>query len=391
MKEYRYLIIGGGMTAAAALKGIREVDATGSIGLLTADTHPPYARPPLSKALWKGQTTIEKIMSKIPTGVDLHLGCTAQKLDVTAKQVTDSGGETYAYEKLLLATGGTPRRLPFGGDDIIYYRTLDDYLRLRSLAEQHQKFVIIGGGFIGSEIAAALAMQGKSVTMVFPDAGVAQRVFPPEVVSFLNQYYTEKGVEVLTNERANGLEGAGTQLVVLTESGRRIEANGVVAGIGIQPNVDLAAAAGLQVDNGIVVNSSLQTSRPDIYAAGDVANFQDNVLASRRRVEHEDNANRMGKAAGRAMAGASVDYDTSPMFYSDLFDLGYEAVGEIDSRLQVVIDWQQPFQKGTFYYLKDQHVRGVLLWNVWGQVDAARALIRPGETVTPESLTGRIK
>ena len=196
MKEYRYLIIGGGMTAAAALKGIREVDATGSIGLLTADTHPPYARPPLSKALWKGQTTIEKIMSKIPTGVDLHLGCTAQKLDVTAKQVTDSGGETYAYEKLLLATGGTPRRLPFGGDDIIYYRTLDDYLRLRSLAEQHQKFVIIGGGFIGSEIAAALAMQGKSVTMVFPDAGVAQRVFPPEVVSFLNQYYTEKGVEV---------------------------------------------------------------------------------------------------------------------------------------------------------------------------------------------------
>ena len=196
---------------------------------------------------------------------------------------------------------------------------------------------------------------------------------------------------MLTNERANGLEGAGTQLVVLTESGRRIEANGVVAGIGIQPNVDLAAAAGLQVDNGIVVNGSLQTSRPDIYAAGDVANFQDNVLAIRRRVEHEDNANRMGKAAGRAMAGASVDYDTSPMFYSDLFDLGYEAVGEIDSRLQVVIDWQQPFQKGTFYYLTDQHVRGVLLWNVWGQVDAARALIRPGETVTPESLTGRIK
>ena len=179
MKEYRYLIIGGGMTAAAALKGIREVDTQGSIGLLTADTHPPYARPPLSKALWKGQTTVEKIMSKIPDGVDVHVGCTAQTLDVAAKQVTDSGGETYTYEKLLLATGGTPRRLPFGGDDIIYYRTLDDYRRLRDLAEQQQKFVIIGGGFIGSEVAAALAMQGKSVTMVFPDAGVAAAPFPP--------------------------------------------------------------------------------------------------------------------------------------------------------------------------------------------------------------------
>jgi 3-phenylpropionate/trans-cinnamate dioxygenase ferredoxin reductase component len=391
MKEYRYLIIGGGMTAAAALKGIREVDTQGSIGLLTADIHGPYARPPLSKALWKGQTTVQKIMSKIPDGVDLHVGCTAQALDVTAKQVTDGGGETYRYEKLLLATGGTPRRLPFGGDDIIYYRTLDDYLRLRSLAERYQKFVIVGGGFIGSEVAAALAMQGKSVTMVFPDTGVAKRVFPPEVVSFLNQYYKDKGVEVLTNERVVGLEGSGTELVVLTGSGRRLEASGVVAGIGIQVNVDLAAAAGLQVDNGIVVNSSLQTSQPDIYAAGDVANFQDNVLGSRRRVEHEDNANRMGKAAGRAMAGANVDYDTSPMFYSDLFDLGYEAVGEIDSRLQTVIDWQQPFQKGTFYYLKDGRVRGVLLWNIWGQIDAAKALIRSGETVTPDSLSSRIR
>jgi 3-phenylpropionate/trans-cinnamate dioxygenase ferredoxin reductase subunit len=391
MKHYRYLVIGGGMTAAAAIKGVREVDAQGSIGLVTADSHAPYARPPLSKGLWKGLATVEKIMSKIPNGVDVLLGRTAQTLDVAAKQVTDGQGEVYAYEKLLLATGGTPRRLPFGGDAIIYYRTLGDYQRLRSLADEHAKFVIIGGGFIGSEIAAALAMQGKAVTVIFPDAGIAQRVFPQEVVSYLNQYYLDKGVEVLTNERVNGLEGAGTHLVVLTESGRRIEANGVVAGIGIQPNVDLASAAGLKVDNGIVVDRSLQTSHADIYAAGDVANFQDSVLGVRRRVEHEDNANRMGKAAGRAMAGAPVAYDTSPMFYSDLFDLGYEAVGEIDSRLQTVIDWQQPYQKGVLYYLNEQRVRGVLLWNVWGQVDTARALIASAETVTPEALVGRIK
>jgi NADPH-dependent 2,4-dienoyl-CoA reductase/sulfur reductase-like enzyme len=179
-------------------------------------------------------------------------------------------------------------------------------------------------------------------------------------------------------------------LTVLTESGRRIEANGVVAGIGVQPNVGLAAAAGLKVDNGIVVNRMLQTSHADVYAAGDVANFYDSVLAVHRRVEHEDNANQMGKAAGRAMAGDTTPYEHSPMFYSDLFDLGYEAVGELDSRLETVIDWQEPYQTGVIYYLKDQRVRGVLLWNVWGQVDAARRLIREPGPFRPGDLRGRL-
>jgi NADPH-dependent 2,4-dienoyl-CoA reductase/sulfur reductase-like enzyme len=391
MKQYRYLIIGGGMTAAAALEGIRAIDTVGSIGLLTTDTHRPYDRPPLSKKLWKGKTTIAKIMRKTPDHIDFYLGRTAQTLDLASKQVTDDQGEIYTYEKLLLATGGTPRGLPFGADHIIYFRTLDDYQHLRHLAEKHNKFVVIGGGFIGAEVAAALAMAGKRVTMLFPEPGIGQRIFPPAVVSYLNQYYRNKGVEVLADERVNGMEGEGEHLTVLTESGRRIEANGVVAGIGIQPNVVLATAAGLQVDNGIVVDRSLQTSHADVYAAGDVANFYDSVLAIHRRVEHEDNANRMGRAAGRAMAGDVRSYDDSPMFYSDLFDLGYEAVGELDSRLEAVIDWQEPYQTGVIYYLKDRRVRGVLLWNVWGQVEAARALIAAGQTITPEALAGRIK
>ena len=390
MKHYRYLIIGGGMTAAAALEGIREVDAAGSIGLLTTDTHPPYDRPPLSKSLWKGESTVAQITRKTPKQVDLHLGCTIQTLDLATKQVSDGQGEVYSFEKLLLATGATPRKLPFGDDHIIYFRTLDDYQRLRSLTETHTNFVVIGGGFIGSEIAAALAMQGKQVTMLFPERGICQRIFPPTVVSYLNQYYRDKGVEVLAGENVNGVVGSGQYLTVLTESGRRIEANGVVAGIGVQPNVALAAAAGLEVDNGIVVNRMLQTSHADVYAAGDVANFYDSVLAVHRRVEHEDNANQMGKAAGRAMAGDATPYDNSPMFYSDLFDLGYEAVGELDSRLETVIDWQEPYQTGVIYYLKDRCVRGVLLWNVWGQVETARALIAAGQTVTPQALSGRI-
>jgi 3-phenylpropionate/trans-cinnamate dioxygenase ferredoxin reductase component len=391
MKHYRYLIIGGGMTAAAALEGIREVDAVGSIGLLTTDSQPPYDRPPLSKGLWKGETTLPQITRKTPEHTDLYLGRTVQALDLAAKQVSDGQGEVYSYEKLLLATGSTPRKLPFGDDHIIYFRTLDDYQRLRTLTETHNNFVVIGGGFIGSEIAAALAMQGKQVTMLFPERGLCQRIFPPAVVSYLNQTYCDKGVEVLAGENVNRVVGSGQYLTVLTESGRRIETNGVVAGIGVQPNVALAAAAGLKVDNGIVVNRQLQTSQADVYAAGDVANFYDSVLGVHRRVEHEDNANQMGKAAGHIMAGDTTPYEHSPMFYSDLFDLGYEAVGELDSRLETVIDWQEPYQTGVIYYLKDQRVRGVLLWNVWGQVEAARALIAAGQTVTAQALAGRIK
>jgi 3-phenylpropionate/trans-cinnamate dioxygenase ferredoxin reductase component len=391
MKQYQYLIIGGGMTAAAALAGIREVDAAGSIGLLTTETHHPYDRPPLSKKLWQGKATVEKIMRKTPDATDFYLGRTAQAVDLAGKRVTDDQGEVYTYEKLLLATGGTPRRLPFGGEHILYFRTLDDYQHLRHLVEKHKRFVVIGGGFIGSELAAALAMQGKQVTMLFPDAGIGQRIFPPEIVRYLNQYYRDQGVEVLAGERVNGIAGTGTSLTVLTQSGRCIEANGVVAGIGLQPNVALAIAAGLTVDNGIVVNATLQTSHADVYAAGDVANFYDSSLGMHRRVEHEDNANHMGKAAGRAMAGEAVRYDHSPMFYSDLFDLGYEAVGELDARLETVVDWQEPYQAGVIYYLKEQRVRGVLLWNVWGQVEAARALIAAGQMVTPAALVGRIR
>ncbi len=163
-----------------------------------------------------------------------------------------------------------------------------------------------------------------------------------------------------------------------------------MAGIGVTPNTDLAKAAGLEVDNGIRVNESLQTSDPHIYAAGDVANYPDALLGTHRRVEHEDAANSMGKTAGQAMAGAAVTYDYSPMFYSDLFDLGYEAVGELDARLEIVADWQEPYQKGVIYYLRDNLVRGVLLWNTWDQVDAARALIAERTPLSRADLAGRL-
>jgi NADPH-dependent 2,4-dienoyl-CoA reductase/sulfur reductase-like enzyme len=301
----------------------------------------------------------------------------------------------YGYGRLLLATGGTPRRLHFGGDQIIYFRTLDDYERLRALTRAGQQFAIIGGGFIGSEVAAALAMNGKKVVMAFPEAGIGARMFPPDLAAFLNDFYRQKGVEVLPGQLVNGLEMRGDRAVLKVRNAqgqgeREVVADGVVAGIGILPNVELTQAAGLEVDNEIRVDSSLRTSHADIYAAGDAANFYNPLLDKRLRVEHEDNANTMGRLARQAMAGRSVNYDHLPFFYSDLLELGYEAVGEVDSRLETVADWKEPHQEGVVYYLRDGRVRGVLLWNVWEQVDAARKLIAEPGPLRPESLKGRL-
>jgi NADPH-dependent 2,4-dienoyl-CoA reductase/sulfur reductase-like enzyme len=285
--------------------------------------------------------------------------------------------------------------LPFGGEQIIYFRTLDDYERLRDLTRAGQHFAVIGGGFIGSEVAAALAMNGKQVVMAFPEAGIGSRMFPHDLAQFLNDFYQQKGVEVLAGQLVSGLETRGGRAVLQVRNSqgqgeREVVADGVVAGIGIQPNVELAQAAGLEVDNGIRVDASLRTSHPDIYAAGDVANFYNPALDKRLRVEHEDNANTMGRLAGQAMAGRTVTYDHLPFFYSDLFELGYEAVGEVDSRLETVADWKEPYREGVVYYLRDGRVRGVLLWNVWEQVDAARKLIAERGPFRPETVKGRL-
>jgi 3-phenylpropionate/trans-cinnamate dioxygenase ferredoxin reductase component len=390
MPGYKYLIVGGGMSAAAAIRGIQGVDPAGSIGLVSQEADPPYKRPPLSKKLWQGKP-IESVWKGMRIdGADLHLGHTIQAILPQERRVVDEEGTSYTYEKLLLATGGTPRRLPFGGDDVIYYRSLDDFRRLKALTGEQQRFAVVGGGFLGSEIAAALAMNGQRVTMIMPDRGIGERMFPPDLVRFLNTYYQHKGVELLMGERAVALDSTQGALALKLESGRVLSVEGVVAGIGIETNTALAHDAGLRVDNGVVVDEFLRTSDPNIYAAGDVVSYLDHTLGVRRRVEHEDNANAMGKAAGRAMAGAAEPYHHLPFFYSDMFDLGYEAVGELDADMKIVSDWKEPYREGVLYYLRDGRVRGVLLWNVWGQVDAARSLIAESGPFSAEDLKGRL-
>ncbi|HYV99076.1 MAG TPA: FAD-dependent oxidoreductase [Gemmatimonadaceae bacterium] len=390
MLKYDYLIIGGGMTADAASHGIRDRDKTGTIGIITADNHAPYNRPPLSKALWKGDSpdTIWRPVNE--TGATLHLGRHARALDTDAKQVMDDVGESYNYGKLLLATGGTPRKLPGSPDDVIYYRTFDDYQRTRKLADGGARFIVVGGGFIGAEVAAGIRMQGRDVTMIIPEAGICARVFPRDLAAFVAQYYRDKGVTVSTEDGVTNIAERGAGFRVQTKKSGDVDADAVVAGLGITPDVDLAKTAGIATENGIIVDEQLRTNKADVYAAGDVANFMNAALGARTRVEHEDNANTMGAMAGRNMAGASERYDHLPFFYSDLFELGYEAVGDVDARHQTVADWKTEFREGVVYYLDAGRVRGVLLWNVWGKVDDARALIAERGPIDPARLKGRI-
>ncbi len=390
MFEHDYLIIGGGMTADAAAKGIRQIDVAGSIGLLSKEPHLPYNRPPLSKGLWKGEPE-ESVWRHTPTDrLTFYRGATAIEVDIAGKRVVDGNGSSYSYRKLLLATGGAVRRLPWGGEDVIYLRTLDDYRALRSLSGRAETFVVVGGGFIGAEIGASLAMIGKKVTMIFPEDGIGARTFPPPLAGFLNEYFATRGVVVTSKESIANIVKRDGKFLVTTTLGKELSVDGVVGGIGIQPNAELARQAGLTVTNGIEVDEQLRTSNPDIYAAGDVANFYSPALGKRMRVEHEDNAVTMGEIAGRNMAGDATAYTHLPFFYSDLFDLGYEAVGDIDARMEVVSDWKTEFREGVLYYLSERRVRGVLLWNTWGKVGAARELIaRPGP-LSPQDLRGKI-
>ncbi len=405
MPTYKYLIIGGGMAAGAALPAIREVDADGSIGLIGAELHPPYQRPPLSKALWKGDPLQSIWIDTDKLGVKLHLGRRVQRLDLDNKRVIDDQGDETSFDKLLLATGSTPKRLSFdgpglnseknGSDRVIYYRGLDDYERLRRLANHGSHFAVIGGGFIGSEIAAALTLNGMQASLIVQEPRICARIFPQDLGEYVNDYYRDKGVELLTETKLVDMQPHDEEVTLTLQAAeggdvRELTVDGVVIGVGVQPNVDLAKAAGLEVQDGIVVDEMLRASHPDVYVAGDIAAFFDEAVGERRRMEHEDTANSMGRVAGRNMAGAAEPYAYLPFFYSDLFDLGYEAVGKTNAKLQTVADWQEPFQKGVIYYLDAGRVRGVLLWNVFERLDAARELIGRRGPFQPADLKGHI-
>lgn len=394
MKKYKYIIIGGGMTGSSAVMGIRKNDSEGSIAMFSKDVYGPYNRPPLTKGLWANGDIDNIVRPMDKYDVDLFLDTAVKSIDRKNKEVETRDGNRYGYEKLLIATGGHPRRLPDMPDGVIYYRTRSDYEHLRDLVEKKERFCVIGAGFIGSEITAALTNLGKEVTMIFPEVGISGLAFPDDLSKFMNDYYREKGVTVLSGNLADKVTKEGEKYRITykdTDNNQSSEAvfDAVIVGVGIKPNVFLAEEAGLSVDNGIVVNDFLQTDDPDIFAAGDVANFYNPALDERVRFEHEDNANSMGMRAGENMSGEMEPYEHFPFFYSDLFDMGYEAVGQLRKKdYQIVEDWLDPYKKGAVIYLDSGKVRGVIFWNLWDKVSQGREVIAEGKTYSEDALMG---
>jgi NADPH-dependent 2,4-dienoyl-CoA reductase/sulfur reductase-like enzyme len=397
--SYKYVIVGAGLAGASASKAIREQDREGSILLIGREEHLPYNRPPLTKQLWLGKKKVQDIFVYDQpfyedNSIALRFGNRVTGIDSRGKTITTEKGESFGYEKLLLATGGIPRKLPIPGGDldgIIYYRYLDDFLKVRSETGSEKSAVVIGGGFIGSEIAAALNINHVKVTMIFPGSYLVDRVFPDYLGRAIQNRFGERGIDILSGDKPASISRNGGKFITDTEGGKRVESDILIVGIGIVPSIDLAKAAGLETGNGILVDELLQTTNPDIYAAGDNALFPYQALSQRMRVEHWDNALNQGTWAGRNMAGANQPYDYMPYFFSDLFEFGYEAVGEVSSRLETFADWQKENDTGVVYYLEDGRVRGAMMCNVWEMVEAARELIRKGERVEPESLRGLIR
>ncbi len=371
MTSTKYLLIGGGLASSQAAKQLREQDPQGSVTLVGEEPYVPYDRPPLSKEFLRG----EKLHNELffdpeqyfrDQKIDLILGVAAQRLEPSKKTVALANGESIAFEKALIATGGRPVRLKIPGSDLsgVYYlRTLDDSATIAAEAGPGKRAVLIGGGFIGMEVAASLTQRGVQVTVIENQPHIWHRFADATLAGFFQDYCAKKGVTFFTSERVTEIRGKDRVSSVMMRSGKEFRCDFVCIGIGIIPNVELAQEAGLEIDNGIVVNEYLQSSHPDIYAAGDVANYLDPVFGKRRRVEHWGHAEYCGQLAGQNMAGAKNKYDLLTYVWSDIFDLHLEFAGDESEQDQALLRGRFQDKSFTVLYLKQKVLRAYFAVN----------------------------
>lgn len=399
-EHHQYVIVGAGMAADAAAHGIRDHGSEGSIAILGEEPTIPFPRPALSKKLWTDPDfTVENTALDTVRETDalLHLETRVVGVDPDAHEVRTEDGRTIRYDKLLVTTGGHPRTiagLP-PGHRVLYYRSLSDYQRLRGLvgtedgAGDRPHVAVVGGGYIGTEIAAALVQQGCRVTLLHPDEVLGGPMFPGSLARDFQRRFTGAGVDVRGGARVTGGAESADGVRLELEGGGSLDADLAVVGLGIEPATSfLQGVVDLAEDGGVLVDERLRASAPDVYAAGDVATYPDPILG-RTRVEHVDNATTMGESAGRILAGSEEVHDHTPMFYSDVFDLGYQAVGTLDSSLETFVDEVEG--GAVVYYLSGTEVVGVLLWNLDDGVEEAKRLLaahdRPAD---PSALAGTI-
>src|SRR5262244_2456018 len=345
MNQSNIVILGGGMVAGYAAKQLVELGLPkGELAIFSADNAVPYERPPLSKSFLAGKDSEDAIKINPEEfykqhGIELRLECEISSLDVKGKRLILKNGDEFGFQKLIIATGARPRTLNIPGSklqNLFYLRTMSDSKIIRSAAEKAKHAVVIGGGFIGMEVASVLAQKRIEIAMVLSDDRVFQRLFSPEMSKFFETYYAARGVRLIKSMAVTEFRGDGAVNSAVLRDGQTLQCDLVVAGIGVQPAIEVVANSGLDLGDGILVNEYLQTSHPDVFAAGDVANYQDVLFAKRRRVEHWDNAVSQGQYCARSLRGDRTPFRHVPYFFSDIFDLSYEYWGDSSGADEVV-------------------------------------------------------
>ncbi|MGH3445126.1 MAG: NAD(P)/FAD-dependent oxidoreductase [Nocardioidaceae bacterium] len=382
-----FVVVGAGLAAAHAITGLREAGFDGRIVLYGDERHLPYERPPLSKGYLLGDDELDSAFVHPPGwydehDVDLRLGTPVTALD-TAQHKVHAGDDVEDYDRLLLATGSAPRRLAMADDSgapVAYLRTIEDSQRLKSAFTEGHRVAIVGGGWIGLEVASAARHAGADVTVLEALDQPLLRVLGPKVATVFADLHREHGVDLRTGVRVEAIEASDERAVVTLAGSGTLEADLVVVGIGVSPNVGLAEAAGLAVENGILVDAHLRTSDPDVFAAGDVANAEHPTLGYRLRVEHWDTAIEHGKHVARTMLGEDASYDRMPYFFTDQYDLGMEYVGSLgpdgtDGVDEVVIRGDTSGERVfTAFWVREGRVLAGMHANDWDAGDALRAL-----------------
>jgi 3-phenylpropionate/trans-cinnamate dioxygenase ferredoxin reductase subunit len=399
MQGFKYVVIGGGLAGGRACEAIRRVDKSGSVALITSELHRPYQRPPLSKGYLTGKEGLDQVFLKeesfyAENDIELVTSATAEALDPDSHTVTLAQGRAVQYEKLLLAMGGRPIRLPLPGNElgnVFVLRTIEHCEAIQAAARSSSRALIMGGSFIGCEVATALTQLGVRVTMVFPEARLLGKALSEELSGYLRGMFEQKGVRVVSGARPTALEGEGQVQRARLDNGETLDIDMVAMGVGIRLNTELAREAGLELDTrgAILVDDRLRTSNPDIYAAGDIASWPDATYGKRLRVEHWDVARQQGTRAGRNMAGEDKPYTALPYFYSDLFELSFEAWGDLSNWERTLL--QGAPQEGRFalYYFAGDRLSGALVAG-WSRDDTKALQARVSARPTYAEIEGEI-
>lgn len=370
MNESKYIILGGGMVAGYAAKELVERGLKpGELTIVSADTSIPYERPPLSKSFLSGKDSEQAIQISSEdfyrkNGIQLNLKCEISTVDPKRKRLSSKAGEEFAFEKLVIATGARPRTLQVSGaglKNVRYLRSMDDSKAIRQSAEKMKRVVVVGGGFIGMEVAAVLSQKQIDVVLVLNEDRIWKRLFTPQMSDFFESYYNARGVRIVKNATIRELRGDGAVNSIVLARGESIPCEMVVAGIGVTPVTDMLSGTGIEAGDGITVNEYLETDRAGIYAAGDVANYPDAIFGRHRRVEHWDNAVTQGQYCARALMGERTPFKHVPYFFSDIFDLSYEYWGDSSGADQTIHRGDLSSKSFSVWWLKQNHVVGAFV------------------------------